>query len=208
VDERAFVNIILPSVYTIHHIKWVKPSDKESLEDYSKQLLLQIDQSPPFALVGLSFGGIIATEISNLISVEKTILISSVSSSQQIPWYFSLAGKLRLNKLIPVNLLHKNKMLFNWMFGVKSKKEQLLLKEINDTPDLHFTKWAVDCIIHWKRKSNRFIPIHIHGTKDKIFPIKNINVDFPVENGGHFMIFSEGKYISEKIAAILSSVTM
>lgn len=72
VDERAFKNIILPENYSVHNIRWIELLEKESLESYSTRLIAQIDQQKPFALVGLSFGGMIAAEISNQIPVNKT----------------------------------------------------------------------------------------------------------------------------------------
>lgn len=130
-------------------------------------------------------------------------MISSISLSKQLPWYFSLAGKLQLHKIIPVSFLYRFKSLFDFVFGAKTKEQKQFLEEINKNPDLRFTTWAIDCIVKWKRNSNNFKPIHIHGTDDLIFPIKKVKPDYAIP-GGHFMIFTEAKIVSEKIAEILN----
>ena len=205
VDERAFKKIHLPESFQIRHIQWFKPLPKENITEYSKRLISQIDQTNPFILVGLSFGGIVAIEISNLIEVKKTILISSVSSVRQLPWYFKAAAFLRLNKILPLGLLQKSGRLFYWIFGARTKEQKELLKEINDKPDLQFTNWAVNEVINWTRKPNNLKVIQIHGTHDIIFPIHFVNADYRIKNGGHFMIFSDADLISEKLADILGS---
>ena len=205
VDERAFKKIHLPESFQIRHIHWIKPLDKENVTEYSKRLISQIDQTTPFILVGLSFGGIVAIEISNLIDVKKTILISSVSSAKQLPWYFKIAAFLKLNKILPLGLLQKSGRLFYWTFGASTKEQKELLKEINEKPDLQFTNWAVNEVINWTRKPNKLKVIQIHGTQDIIFLIHFVNADYRIKNGGHLMIFSDADLISEKLADILGS---
>ena len=88
-DKSAFSRIELDGV-NINHIEWINHSQKENLQSYCKKLLPQFDTSKPFVIVGLSFGGIIAQEISKLITPQKTILISSVYHHKQFPWFYQL----------------------------------------------------------------------------------------------------------------------
>ncbi|MEJ0082498.1 MAG: hypothetical protein WDM78_16440 [Puia sp.] len=63
-DKRIFQNLVLPEVFKIYYIDWVTVSENESMESYCRRLSSQINTLEPFSLVGLSFGGVIAIEMS------------------------------------------------------------------------------------------------------------------------------------------------
>ena len=117
-DHEMFQNLDL-SGFDCVYIEWIKPLDKETLVDYSRRLTKQIQVENPI-LIGLSFGGIIAVEISKLIEVEKTILISSMRSKLDFPWYYRVIGKLKIHKAFPIELIKKFNTLNNWFFGAST----------------------------------------------------------------------------------------
>ena len=57
VDRRLFKNIKLQQG-ELRFIEWLEPQRDESLASYAQRLSAQIDRSGPFALLGVSFGGI------------------------------------------------------------------------------------------------------------------------------------------------------
>lgn len=196
-DERVFQYVDLSFCYPIF-IKWNLPFENESIEDYAARLLVQIKDEHPI-LVGVSFGGMMAVEVAKLIQTEKVILISSAKTKHEIPNYYQWIGKVNAHKLLPTSILQYFNSINNYLFGVQSKEEKLLLKEIIKDTNPVFLKWAIDKIIHWQ---NEFIPknlIHIHGSNDKILPVKFTNYDILVENGGHFMIVQDSLKIGKLI---------
>ena len=72
-DKRVF-DFLDFGKHLLHHIEWVKPLPDDTLPSYARRLLPQITEENP-TLVGVSFGGMIALEISKLIRVQKVILI-------------------------------------------------------------------------------------------------------------------------------------
>lgn len=68
-DERVF-QLLDFSDFSPIFIQWIIPEQNESIENYASRLLQQIDTPNPLIL-GLSFGGMMATEISKLIDVEN-----------------------------------------------------------------------------------------------------------------------------------------
>ena len=76
-DKRVFQKLILPEVFIIHHIEWLplRKTGNHSSRTV-RQLSAQIDTTKPFSLVGLSFGGVIAVEMSKFLSPVQTVLIS------------------------------------------------------------------------------------------------------------------------------------
>jgi pimeloyl-ACP methyl ester carboxylesterase len=84
-DERVF-RLLKFEGYQPVHLHWVAPQAGESIADYAQRLSTQIKSDCPI-IIGLSFGGMIAVEIGKHISVEKVILISSVKTTSEIPFY-------------------------------------------------------------------------------------------------------------------------
>ncbi len=138
-DERAFIRLDLKD-YAVHYIQWIRPEKKESIKSYAHRLKKQITTPNPI-LIGLSFGGIIALEIEQLMEVEKIILLSSVKTKKEIPLYFRIAGCLRLDKLLPQKKLKRSRFLAHWFIGTKSIKEKSMLNEVLKDADPVFMKW-------------------------------------------------------------------
>lgn len=65
-DKRIFSKLTLSAEFDIIHIDWIVPFSKETLVSYAKRLSKVIDVNNPFALIGVSFGGMIAVEIAKL----------------------------------------------------------------------------------------------------------------------------------------------
>lgn len=196
-DRRMFSKLNLPDHLTIKHIDWIPQLKNESLANYASRLLMQIDTSKPFQLVGLSFGGIIATEISKIIKPTQIIIISSVSTCEQIPWYYKLAERLHLHLLLPNGLLKSSNAFTYWLFGIKTTEGKKLLKQILFETDGKYLKWALVKIAAWDNKIRTENLFHIHGTADKLLPIKFVQPDRKIIGGSHLMVYDKSEEISQ-----------
>lgn len=196
-DHRVFQFLTLHNVKQTH-ICWIAPKNKENIQDYALRLIAQIDTSQPVILIGVSFGGIIAQEIAQHIPTEKVIIISSIKSWKELSLPMRLIRATQFHKLFPTPLLQwLNLLTANYYFGIESPQESKLLKTIIKDSDEAFTLWAMDAIINWKSNYQTPNLVHLHGTKDRIFPNKNIkNVQW-IEQGGHFMIANKADEISK-----------
>jgi pimeloyl-ACP methyl ester carboxylesterase len=202
-DRRAFQKISLPGSFIIHHLDWIKPEKKETLPNYAKRFSQLIDTSQPFALVGLSFGGMIACAMNEFIRPEKTILLSSIGCSKELPWYFRLTGYLKLHRLIPLSLLnHPNKVAY-WLFGAKRPVEKNLLRHIIADGDPEFIRWAFNALLKWRNDKRPQGLFHIHGSRDKILPLRFTKPDVVIENGSHFMVWTRAKEVSDELSKAL-----
>ncbi|MBA4057543.1 MAG: alpha/beta hydrolase [Marivirga sp.] len=198
-DKRVFDFLDL-SEYKTHHIQWVDPHHKESIESYASRLSSQITKDRPI-LIGVSFGGLIAIEIGKQIKTEKVIIISSAKSKKDIPSGY-LARKLKLHTLIPSRFLKKPTDLLFWFFGVESKKEKILLQSIIKDTDERFLSWAIDKIVTWENNVELNNLIHIHGTRDRMMPYRS--ADYKIEGGGHLMIINRAADIDVILKTILN----
>ena len=195
-DERVFSYLKLTDAKE-KYIKWVVPEKRESLSNYCKRLIPQIDLTNDIILIGVSFGGIVAQEIAKIIKVKKVIIISSVKSAKEFDWKLSCVRFLKLHRLVPSRFLKwSNLVTGNYYFSTQTKAESDLLKLIIKDTDRFFMKWAIEEIMSWNNNQLNSDLTHIHGDRDRIFPMGRIKNAINVRNGGHFMIVNRAKEIS------------
>lgn len=194
-DKRAFEYLTLE--HELVFVEWLTPKDKESIVGYSKRLVEKygIENENDFGVLGVSFGGLIATEISKLTKPKLTLLISSVATKDELSWQLRLVGKSRLLALVPKKLLNPPRAIAHFIFGTDKKE---LLNSILDDTDLNFTKWAIRELMNWKNQTRLTNLIKIGGSKDKLLPPKGENTIL-IAQGGHFMIVDKAEEISKII---------
>lgn len=191
-DERVFKYLNLNVETNI--IQWIEPRPREELKSYANRLLKQINQNEDFGILGVSFGGIVAIEISKLIKPSNLILISSVETNDQLPIHYLMIAKTRILNIIPNSLIKPPNFLLRFLFGANNKP--LLEQIIKDTKP-EFIRWALNSIIKWSNNSTYKDVVRIHGTNDKIIPLKGNAIE--VKDGGHFMIVDKADEISNLV---------
>ncbi|MEO6327444.1 MAG: alpha/beta hydrolase [Ginsengibacter sp.] len=200
-DERVFSKLAFTG-YETHFINWIIPEKNEHINAYVQRLIPQIQHNNPI-LIGLSFGGMICIEIAKLIPVEKIILISSIQSYHQIPLWMRIAGKLRLNKIFPMRSFKLIEPIENYNLGIKSDEEKKMASLYRKKISPQYSNWAIDNLLNWR---NTHIPknlYHIHGDKDRLFPVKKLRPDYIVNSGGHLMIMNRFDTVNKYIDLIL-----
>ena len=206
-DKQAFEKIKLPDRFTVHYLDWIGHQKDETLNEYARRLAASIDTTKPFAIVGLSMGGMIASAMTQFLQPQKTILISSVGCAEEFPPLFKAARLTQAHRLIPEALFRQPNAIAYFLFGAKSKNEKRLMHHIISNADAAFVKWAIGAILGW---SNRIRPktlYHIHGDKDKILPIGYTKPDAVVKNGSHFMVWTKAGEVSRLLAEALNEQT-
>lgn len=200
-DERAFSKLNIKD-FELKVIRWLMPLPGEALPDYATRMRQGINDDNPI-LMGLSFGGMLCTEIAKQIPVQKIIIVSSIKSSKELPFWMKAVAKLRLNKLMPMQSTKLTQPVQNKMLGVVSADEKKLVASLRKAADVKYTNWAVNQAINWKNDWQHPAIFHIHGDKDNMFPIKYIKADYTIKDGGHFMIMNKAAEVSSCINAIL-----
>ncbi|MFN0257015.1 alpha/beta fold hydrolase [Pedobacter ureilyticus] len=200
-DERVFKYLDFKD-WDVTFINWIKPKINEPLTSYVNRISEQINDESPI-LIGLSFGGIVASELAKIISVEKLILISSLKTRTEIPLIYRLAGKINLHRLVPYCILKKDHFLNKWLFGVIRKNDKDLFQRVLADTDIDFLKWAINCIVKWDNINLHPNLFHIHGNADKLLPIRKSGEVISIENGGHLMVLDKAKQVSEALHRII-----
>lgn len=196
-DERVFHKINFENYHAIY-IKWITPSPKETIEGYALRLTQQITTINPI-LVGLSFGGMVAVEVAKYITTEKIILISSSKNKKEIPFYYKLAGRIQLHKIIRAKFLVRANKITNKIFSVRSSEDKKIVSSMMAASDVVFLNWAIDKIVHLKNEVVHKNLVHIHGTADRILPIRFVKADVLIKGGTHLMILNKALEVQQKI---------
>lgn len=195
-DKRIFQKLRLPEKYSIVYIDWLQPFKNEPIKDYAQRLVPNINQDEVFTIIGLSFGGIVATELSKIVSPAQTIIISSISTTKQLPWHLSMVKHLQLHTLIPARFLQLKSALVYWFMGADTIREKAVFNLILKNTDIVFFRWAISVILKWKQPEPVKNLHHIHGSSDNIFPISTITCSHVVPGGGHLMVYSKADELS------------
>ncbi|MBL7766207.1 MAG: alpha/beta hydrolase [Chitinophagaceae bacterium] len=196
-DRRAFDKILLNESYTRYFLDWIEPLENETLNEYAERMAATIDQSKPFVLIGLSFGGIVAIEIAKRYPAEKIFIISSVSNRSELPWYLKAMGKARIHHLGTVEKLKQDPNILFWFFGVTSTRMKNYLTEMMHKTSSTYLRWSMDQIVNWSQEKKPVNLIHLHGDADKLFPIRFCKPDYMIAKGGHFMVITHARQINE-----------
>ncbi len=196
-DERAFQYMNF-SPYEIVHMQWIEPQQNESLQSYALRMGSVIDQSEPFTLMGLSFGGMLVQELAKTMQPHQTILISTISGKHERPILKRLSNSFNLFRFVPDKYFTKPSKIAFRMFGATTEKEKQLLTDFLIESDPNYIRWALKSIVQWNNKI--IVPaFRIHGSNDTLFPLKYVKNDYTVVGGGHFMVVTHPNEIQQKI---------
>lgn len=208
-DHRVFSKLNLGN-YDLRYINWIEPYKNESLENYALRLSEKIeDTSEPIVLIGHSLGGILSQEIARIKKIDTIILISSIQSRAENPFYFKIIQPLRLHYLFTKQWTTKTVRIWGPTHGYETKEEQTLFKSMVNQHSNHYLQWALKNLSMWRPSTDKLSAqiIQIHGDKDKTFPIRKIEqADSILEGGSHFMVFRRAAFMSRTIVDILESI--
>jgi pimeloyl-ACP methyl ester carboxylesterase len=202
-DQRAFRKLRFPDTLEVIHLDWIPARRQESLVEYAARLAEKIDTKHPFYLLGLSFGGMLATEIAKKLKPVHTFLISSTPTFKELPWYYRLAGQLNLEKLVPLSLLKKANSIGLKLLGARSPEERKLLQQLVIDSDPVFMKWALTAILKWRNLERPPNLSHLHGNNDLILPMKYTRPEVIIQHAGHFMVYANAKEINTYLSSKL-----
>jgi pimeloyl-ACP methyl ester carboxylesterase len=205
-NTSIFKNIKLDSDrFEMYFLEWMIPFEEESISDYALRFCSKVNH-PNAVLVGVSFGGIIAQEMNLVHNFRKIVIISSVKTRQELPLHLQLAGKTKVYKLMPTSFFAQNiDLLSKYAFGKPIVKRLDLYKQYLSITDKRYLDWAIKQVVSWGQEQSDSNLVHIHGDKDLIFPIENINDSIVVKGGTHIMILNKYKWLNENLPKLILS---
>lgn len=192
-DERVFQFLRLRG--EVHVVRWLLPQNAaEDLPHYAARLAVAVPPEQDCWLVGVSFGGVLALEVAQLRPLARVVLISSFAGPAELPWLARLARTTGLYRLVPPQLLPRLPRVAKWFFGVKTRRDYQLLRQILHDTDPAFTRWAIARLLQWPGRATP-ATVRIHGTEDRLLPAGAVHSQY-VLPGGHLVIISCAAEIS------------
>lgn len=199
-DFRVFSFLDLSFCEPVY-VDWISPNKNESLESYALRLRETIKEEHP-AIVGISFGGMLATEMAKADPECKVVIISSIKTADQFPSLLRTLKYFPFYKWLPGGFIRASARIIKWFMAEKGKEQKKLLLQIIRDTDMRFVKWAIPAILNWRNKMEPGNVVHIHGTADRVLPLKKLNADHVIKSGTHAMPL----YHFENISRLLKKI--
>jgi hypothetical protein len=198
--------LISQDITFLEHIAPAYPT--ESITEYALRVCMRIqDYQEDSVIIGMSLGGIISVEISKILAMKRVFLISTIKHPSEFPWQIKMLKSLPLEKVqIPAWLIRKSVKPVSWLLGVTDSLGRDHIQSMIDSASEEHIAWAQYAAANW---DNRLIPdyyIHIHGTKDEIFPANYIRATHFIEGGNHYMIMERAKEIADIINSEIKKI--
>lgn len=184
-DKRIFSFLDLSFCEPIF-IDWIAPLPKETLQNFALRLRKLVTEENP-TIVGISFGGMLVTEMAKADHTMKGIIISSNKTCTEFPGRWKLAKYFPVYQWLPDFILRRIMLNSKWILGAKRKEQKALLDQIISETDIPFVKWAIHSILNWKNEEIPDNLIHIHGTADRLLPYSRVKATYTIENGTHVL---------------------
>jgi pimeloyl-ACP methyl ester carboxylesterase len=203
-DSRLFKNVVLPAGYEVVLVDWLIPNYTDTLTIYSQKIINQYDINENSIVIGVSLGGMISVEIAKQVKLDKVILISSIKTDKEAPWYFRFFRSIPVYKVIPGKLMPHTGFLIKPLFGNMSPDDLRLFKNMLSNSSPVFLKWAMQAALYWKNNVEFLNLYHVIGDNDLVFPYKNIKDPTAIiKDGTHIMVFNKANEINKLLADIL-----
>lgn len=182
-------------------------SKDETVAEYAlrlRQTLPSTWEEAPI-IIGMSLGGMIAQELAQLVPYNKLLLISTIKTDDEQPFKLKIWRKIPLHQLLPGNLTKKYGRFWADKLNIVEKKYlDLVFDMFNAHSNEHFI-WGRNAALQWKGVASLLPKTgHLHGSKDHIFPAKNIKNAVFLEGGTHNLVLERAqeaaKWVNAQIA--------
>ena len=187
-QREAFPHLIAPA--------WIDALPQESLRAYAARLAGTLDPGRPCIVGGASFGGIVALEMATHLQATACVLISSVRSPLEMPWWYRLFR--------PAALMSPSRL--GWAAGHAAEISSPSLPRSTvrrlqhlSRPRAEFLRWATWAVLRWQPSPGvqNVRVLQIHGNADRTFPIRFTRPDVVVAGGGHLLTLTHPKIVNE-----------
>lgn len=202
-DARLYKNLVIDSSYQVKHISYYTPEKGWDMKTFARELAKQIDITETYSIIGVSLGGMLATEMADFLQPEKVIVISSAKSRLEFPGRYRFQKVVPVHRIVPGFAIKLGARILQPIVEPDRNKDKETFKSMLKNKDSKFLKRTTTMIITWRRKSYNKDIVHIHGDLDKTLPPRFVNFHYLVEDGSHMMVLTRGDLISELVNQIL-----
>lgn len=204
-DCTLFDRLCLPPGYTKVYLEWA-PLAGDSVVSYAVRVAKTL--SAGAILIGVSFGGMVSTEIARIRPDLQVVLLSTAGCRKDIPFYFRwlLASRLYycssrffIRAFVPLLRYY-----LKW-----HRTDPAIIRQVAgmiSQTDMRLFKWSLNSMRTWNSSEVPANVTRVHGTKDIILPSWSIRgaVDHWVEGGGHLMVTVESGPVTTLLLQVIT----
>jgi pimeloyl-ACP methyl ester carboxylesterase len=206
-DQRLFDNIMIPG-YELVTLNWVPYATQDTMRTYAIKMAQRITEERAI-VIGLSFGGMLATELGKLHPDWKIFLVSSAKTRMELGFKGPAPWWMKMISVIPALFFNKPNFILLKAFGARNAAEKALVKDVLKNSDPIFMKWCLQTMSKWDNETIPANITHVHGTADMIIRPEHVHPDHWIADGSHMMIYNKGAEVSKIISDTLkASVTL
>jgi pimeloyl-ACP methyl ester carboxylesterase len=197
-DQRALERL-LPEGWELVSFSWPEPLPSDSLSSYCERSealeMLSCD-----ALLGFSFGSLIAMELQQAKKNIPVLIISGAIHKDEIPWWWNNAFNRIALRIIPSQFIQKS-LLF--LLRYSNKQGRILSRQIGAIPAQRY-HWALkeSLSVRFEQSSGVY---RLHGRKDRLFPYQKLIGEAEIIDAGHFMFREKPFLIRDWLHKTLNS---
>lgn len=186
-DERMFEpqRAVVPKLIVP---TWPESRPRDTLGTFAERLAPELPKTDALYLGGASFGGMVALELAARLKPKAVLLIGSCRSPTAIP---PLARHLRLlAQALPAWAFRPRRWVLPFIlprFGKLSPQQRELFWSMAEAVPAPFLKWGLGAILSWKPTPLAVPVYHLHGSDDRLIPLRRVRPSQVVSGGAHLL---------------------
>lgn len=201
-NPKIFEFLSLSENFNVNYLSWIPPEKNEPLSHYALRMTQRIKDKNPI-LIGVSFGGVLVQEMALHLNCKKVIIVSSIKSYGELPNQMKLARVSNAHRLLPLQWIQSLESFSLFVFGKGIQRRLAHYNRYLSERDPDYLNWAIDQLVKWKRREAHKDIIHIHGSEDSVFPIKNIQDPYIKIKGDHAIILTQSEWFNKNFPKII-----
>lgn len=202
-DHRLFDRIDLNGFDAVK-LDWPHFRDGCDLADIAKDLAPAVDATQPHVLVGVSMGGMVASELALITKPERVVLISTWTGPSEWPWFVRWSARMHAEVLIN-SLTMRLAFPARRLLGARDEATDRFLMAMALKAGPTEIRRATRAILQWKGSRWNGPTVRIHGAKDALMPLPLVRADHVVPDGTHAMIYCQPEAVSAALRTALTT---
>jgi len=201
-SSKIFEHIRLPeNQFQNHFLDWELPEPGMDLSAYAAKCAANIPEGS--VLIGVSLGGVLVQEMAAFCKPRQVIIISSIKSKKELPPKMWFARYTSAHRLLPTQLINRLDWVARYAFGEAVEKRLKLYERYLGLADKRHLDWGIHELVNWSREEPIPGLVHIHGTKDAVFPIQHLGEYYSVEGATHTLVIHRAKWLNERLPDLI-----
>jgi len=183
------------------------PGQNDDMVRYAARVRDLLNLDGRCVVGGVSFGGMVACELAALCNARCVLLIASCSHRRVLPGYYRWIELI--SRMVPDGLIrHRCEASSRMLARLESlsDEDRLLIRKMSQAVPVPFLRRVGRMILRWNGPRTIGCPFYtIHGAQDRIIPIRRIEADEVVPDGGHLINLTHAEQVNRFIARCLAS---